>query len=195
MTFTIANILTLVRFFIAPIFVVCVLADTPLGMHLAVVLFVIGALTDYFDGALARRYGEETEIGVYLDPLADKVLTTAAFTTFYLVDVMPLWMLLVIVIRDFGTTVLRSVASSSGRPLVTSRSAKWKTFLQMCFIVYALVLLWAMHNAPSDVMRSSSSALLHSDVTYASILIITLFTLWTAIQYVVAYVGAERRAH
>lgn len=187
MTFTIANILTLVRFFIAPVFVVCVLADTPLGMHLAVVLFVIGALTDYFDGALARKFGEETEIGMYLDPLADKVLTTAAFTTFYLVDIMSLWMLLVIVIRDFGTTVLRSVASSSGHPLVTSRSAKWKTFLQMCFIVYGLLLLWAVHNAPSDSIRTQASALLHAPITYFAILGITLFTLWTAIQYGIAY--------
>lgn len=185
MNYTIANMLTISRFFIAPVMSACVLAGSGYGMHWAVVLFTIGALTDYFDGALARRMGEETALGSYLDPLADKALTTAAFTTFYVIDVLPLWMLAVIVLRDFGTTLLRSVASSSARPLRTSRTAKWKTFFQMCFIIYALIMQWGMYNAPSQTLRNLSWNVLHAPATYWVMFAITMFTLYTAIEYLI----------
>jgi CDP-diacylglycerol--glycerol-3-phosphate 3-phosphatidyltransferase len=181
--YTIANMLTVSRFFIAPVMLVCVLANTAEGMHWAVVLFTVGALTDYFDGALARRMGEETTLGSFLDPLADKALTTSAFTAFYMLDVIPLWVLIVIVVRDFGTTVLRSVKSSTLRPLKTSRTAKWKTFLQMCFIIYALVLQWAVHSAPTATLRTTAWNQLHAESTYWVMVGITLFTLYTAVEY------------
>lgn len=191
MNYTVANMLTISRFFIAPVIIICVLADTAIGMHWAVVLFAIGALTDYFDGALARRMGEETALGSYLDPLADKALTTAAFASFYVIDVVPLWMLIVIVLRDFGTTVLRSIASTTPRPLKTSRTAKWKTFFQMAFIIYALLLQWSVHNAPSGALRSLAWNTLHADATYWAMAGITLFTLYTAIEYVIAHVRKD----
>jgi len=183
-TFTIANIITLARLFIAPIFLVFALTDTAWAINVAAILFIVGAVSDYFDGLLARKYGEVTELGVYLDPLADKVLTTAAFVVFFVHDIMPLWMVIIIIIRDFGTTALRSLASAEGRPLVTSRSAKVKTFLQMAFIAYALVLMWARHML-GEPAASDAYRLLYSTPTYLAILGITLFTLWTAIEYVI----------
>lgn len=191
MNYTVANILTISRFFIAPVIIVCVLADSPAGMHWAVVLFAIGALTDYFDGALARSRGEETALGSYLDPLADKALTTAAFVSFYMIDVVPLWMLLVIVLRDFGTTVLRSIASTTPRPLKTSRTAKWKTFFQMAFIIYALLLQWSVHNAPSASLRTLAWNTLHAEATHWVMAGITLFTLYTAIEYLFTYLRKD----
>lgn len=183
MNYTLANILTLSRFFIAPAVIVCVLASSGTAMHWAIVLFAVGALTDYFDGALARRMGEETALGSYLDPLADKVLTTSAFVSFYMIDVLPLWMLGVIIVRDFGTTVLRSVASTSPRPLTTSLTAKWKTFLQMCFIICALLLQWGVYHAPTPTLRTEAWNALHSSYTYWAMFVITMFTLYTAIEY------------
>ena len=92
MKFTWANIVTLLRLFLAPVFLVIVLMGN--GEHLVMALFVfaIAALTDWFDGILARRYGEVTPHGAFLDPLADKVLTTSAFVALYMYDVVPLWM-------------------------------------------------------------------------------------------------------
>lgn len=183
MKYTLANIITLVRLFIAPLFLVFLLTFTPWSITTSVVLFIVGALTDYFDGLLARRMGDNTEQGAFLDPLADKILTTSAFVGFYILDIMPLWMLIVIVVRDFGTTLLRTISSESVKPLQTSFSAKVKTFLQMAFIVYTLALIWASAASPSASVRAFGDSWLHSDVTYYGILIITLFTLFTFLQY------------
>jgi len=185
MRLTIANILTVSRLFIAPIFLAFVLTDTGFGMTVAVVLMIIGSLTDWLDGYLARKYGEESDLGKFLDPLADKVLTSAAFTAFYLDDIMPLWMVLVIVIRDFGVTAMRSVADERGTPLVTSRNAKTKTFVQMVFIVFALALMWLQRVATDPSIAAICSDILSSTATYYAMLFITLLTLWTAIEYVV----------
>lgn len=193
MKFTMANILTLVRLFLAPLFLVFLLTSTPWSITTAVILFIIGAFTDYLDGYMARRMGEFTEHGAFLDPLADKILTTSAFVGFYILGIMPLWMLIVIVVRDFGTTLLRSLASDTTTPLRTSAGAKWKTFLQMCFIVYTLALLWAAEASPSESIRTLGYSWLHSDVTYYGILAITLFTLWTFIQYIIVNPGLLRR--
>ena len=82
MIFTIANILTICRIFMAPMFLVMMLTNTTWGIITGYFVFAIAALTDWFDGYLARKYGEETEQGEFLDPLADKVLTTTAFIVF-----------------------------------------------------------------------------------------------------------------
>jgi len=185
MTYTIANILTLSRFFIAPVFLVCILSERPWGMDAAIVLFLVGALTDYLDGLTARALNEESEIGQYLDPLADKVLTTSAWIAFWMVDVMPLWMVIVIILRDFGTTVLRSIATSKEHHFQTSRTAKWKTFVQMCFILYALMLLWMSHTTILSIDRAAVRSVLYSQTTYAIILVVTLFTLYTFLEYLV----------
>ena len=185
MRMTLANILTVSRLFIAPIFLAFVLTDSGFGMTVAVILMVVGAMTDWFDGYLARKYGEESDLGKFLDPLADKVLTSAAFTAFYIEDVMPLWMVIVIVVRDFGVTAMRSVAEERGTHLVTSRNAKAKTFLQMTFIVFALTLMWLIRTAGNVDLKMQCESVLYSSYTYGAMLFITLFTLWTAVEYVV----------
>lgn len=192
--FTVANILTIARIFLAPIFLVVLLTKTVWGMHTALVLFTVGALTDYFDGLLARRYGQVSELGMELDPLADKILTSVAFVALFLEDVMPLWMVVIIIIRDFGTTVLRGFASAKGRPVITSRTAKAKTFFQMCFIVYGLVMLWLGRTWPDEGVRRWAFDLLYSDITQVTIFAITVFTLWTAVEYLFTNRSLFRRA-
>lgn len=193
MKFTVANILTLTRLFLAPLFLVFLLTSEPWAITTAVILFIVGAFTDYLDGYIARQMGELTEQGAFLDPLADKILTTSAFVGFYILDIMPLWMLVVIVVRDFGTTLLRTLSTESVSPLRTSKSAKVKTFLQMCFIVYTLALLWAANASSSESIRAFGNEWLNSDATYYGILLITLFTLWTFIQYLIVNPRLLRR--
>lgn len=184
MTLTTANIITVARLFIAPIFLVFMMSDAPWALTVAVLLFVVGAFSDWLDGWIARKLGEVTPQGEYLDPLADKVLTTAAFVVFTIRDIMPFWMLLVIILRDFGTTALRSIATDRGLAMKTSNGAKVKTFLQMCFIVYALSLVWLRGNAPSANLATEAGNLLYGDITYAAIFLITLFTMWTLVDYI-----------
>ena len=182
MTLTVANILTVSRLFLAPIFLVFALSDDATGVTVAAIIF---AVKDWLDGFSARAYGQVTEQGEFLDPLADKVLTTSAFVAFYMLDIMPLWMVLVIIIRDFGITVMRSVADQRGTPMKTSWHAKVKTFLQMLVIVYVLGLLWWSLNAPNDEKYPQlAHDILYSDLTYIPLLVLTLLTMWTAIEYV-----------
>ena len=148
------------------------------------IIFAVAAITDWLDGFSARAYGQVTEQGEFLDPLADKVLTTSAFVAFYMLDIMPLWMVLVIIIRDFGITAMRSVADQRGTPMKTSWHAKVKTFLQMVVIVYVLGLLWWSLNAPHDEKYPQlAHDLLYSHLTYIPLLVLTILTMWTAVEY------------
>lgn len=183
MIFTLANILTICRLFLAPLFLVMMLTQTEWGTMSGCVVFVIAALTDWFDGYLARKYGEETQEGEFLDPLADKVLTTTAFIVFWFADLMPMWMIIVIVLRDFGMTALRSVSISNGKPLKTSQLAKLKTFLQMVFIVYVLGLMLLSQTNIWLEWKTTARELLMSETIWFFGLALTVLTVISAIEY------------
>jgi CDP-diacylglycerol--glycerol-3-phosphate 3-phosphatidyltransferase len=181
MTFTLANIVTISRLFLAPVFLVCILIDSPTAVTWSVVIYVVAALTDWLDGFLARRYGEVTPHGVFLDPLADKVLTTSAFIALVVHDIVPLWMVVVIIIRDFGVTAMRSIADDRGMMMQTSYAAKVKTFAQMVVIAWALIVFWLQKH---DSASPTYAYLLSSDVTGVAMLGVTLLTIYTAVHYV-----------
>lgn len=194
MRLTYANILTLSRFFLAPAFMAFTLVGTPQSVTTGAILFAIAALTDWADGFIARKYQEVTEHGAYLDPLADKVLTTSAFVTFYLLDIMSLWMVIVIIIRDFGVTALRNIAEEKKTTMQTSLLAKTKTALQMIVISSVLVLYWLSITDQGLVatsrfleMKSSVVWLLYSGVVWWMLFLLTLYTIVTGIDYVLRY--------
>lgn len=182
MRFTFANIVTISRLFLAPVFLVCILIDSPTAVTWSVVIYLVAALTDWLDGYLARRFGEVTSHGVFLDPLADKVLTTSAFIALVVHDIVPLWMVVVIIVRDFGVTAMRSIADDRGMSMQTSYVAKVKTFAQMLVIAWALVLFWLSTQSPQNPMYSY---LLSDDITGVAMLVVTLLTIYTALHYVV----------
>jgi CDP-diacylglycerol--glycerol-3-phosphate 3-phosphatidyltransferase len=182
MTFTLANIVTISRLFLAPVFLVCILIDSPTAVTWSVVIYLVAALTDWLDGYLARKFGEVTSHGVFLDPLADKVLTTSAFIALVVHDIVPLWMVVVIIVRDFGVTAMRSIADDRGMAMQTSYAAKVKTFSQMIIIAWALILFWLHKQSPSS---TEYLYLLSSEVTGVAMLIVTLLTIYTAIHYII----------
>lgn len=186
MKFTYANIVTLSRFFMAPIFLIFMLSDSTLGIIIALIIFVLAALSDWLDGYLARKYGEVTDHGVFLDPLADKVLTTSAFVAFYIMDIMPMWMLVVIVLRDFGTTAMRSIADDRGMKMKTSRVAKVKTFLQMVVIILAIICLAFHHAEPVESLLGSYALafLAYGGIT-GGLLLVTTLSIYSLIQYII----------
>ncbi|MEE9218246.1 MAG: CDP-diacylglycerol--glycerol-3-phosphate 3-phosphatidyltransferase [Acidobacteriota bacterium] len=120
------NALTTLRIFLVPLLVVVLLTvrETPI---LGLVIFLLALLTDYLDGFLARRRSEETTLGALLDPVADKLLTAAAFISLVELDFAPAWMVVVIIGREFAVSGLRSIASSQGVTIPASRWGKYKT--------------------------------------------------------------------
>ncbi len=140
-----ANQLTLLRIFIIPFFLACVVNESFYSRVVALILFIIASLTDLYDGRLARRYNMITTVGTFLDPLADKLLISAAFIVFVQVPdfYVPAWMVVLIIGREFLITGLRTLAVSSGRVLSAQPAGKFKTTSQMVAIISSLVIMVA----------------------------------------------------
>jgi cardiolipin synthase (CMP-forming) len=138
------NTLTLVRILTIPIFLEC------LAYHLyweALVVFAIGGVTDFFDGLAARWLNQQTALGAYLDPVADKLLVISSFIMLGLIDGIPMWLTVVVVVRDvlivvgYGAIYLLVEEKIAVRP---SAIGKWSTTFQLFTLAIALVNL---HNA------------------------------------------------
>ncbi|KQQ26467.1 CDP-diacylglycerol--glycerol-3-phosphate 3-phosphatidyltransferase [Frondihabitans sp. Leaf304] len=139
-TANIANIITVVRILMAPLFFVLLLVDDGEMGSLriwAAVIFVVAILTDSLDGFLARRQNLVSDFGKIVDPLADKVLTGGAFIVLSVLGELPWWVTIVILIREVGITVYRFVALSD-RVIPASRGGKLKTLLQGVALTLAL---------------------------------------------------------
>jgi len=134
------NQLTFLRILLAPVFLVLLFAPDPVIRQWSFVVYTAAALTDWYDGWLARRWGYVTRWGAFFDPLADKVLTSSALFGFLVLDLVPGWTVWAIVIRDVVITILRSYSEYKGKTFDTSKLAKTKTFAQMVAIYYVLIL-------------------------------------------------------
>lgn len=113
----------------------------PYHVTVAAACFILAALTDFFDGRLARAWRQETKLGAFLDPLADKLLVYLAFIYLTLVQVYPAWVLLVLFARDIVTDGFRGFAAGQGHSMPANMVSKWKSFFQMVSIAMLLVLV------------------------------------------------------
>ncbi len=146
-----ANIVTLVRICLVPVFVIIVLSPWPewFGIHdivtnkikayIATGVFIIISCTDWIDGYLARSRNEVTDFGKFLDPLADKILVAAALIALVELDVIPSWPVLIILIREFIVSGIRMVAATKGVVIAASWYGKAKTVFQIIAIVLFLL--------------------------------------------------------
>jgi CDP-diacylglycerol--glycerol-3-phosphate 3-phosphatidyltransferase len=135
------NSLTLFRIFLVPFLVVVLLTKFEGKEIWGVAIFLVAAATDMLDGWLARRRGEVTSLGMLLDPIADKLLTSAAFISLVQVqpDIVPAWMVVVIVGREFAMSDLRSVAASQGQIIPASIWGKFKMGSQVIAITLLII--------------------------------------------------------
>jgi CDP-diacylglycerol--glycerol-3-phosphate 3-phosphatidyltransferase len=133
------NQLTLLRILMTPVFLYYLFSENPVDKQIALGIFIIAAITDWYDGYVARRWGFITRWGKFLDPLADKILTSAAFISFIYIGYAETWMVWIIVVRDLFMTCLRGYAEFKGKPINTSGFAKTKTFFQLVVIYLFLV--------------------------------------------------------
>ncbi len=184
---TIPNQLTALRILLVPVFVWLLLQVDPYMKLLGVIVFVLASLTDIYDGYHARKYGVTTRLGAFLDPLADKLLITAAFFLYVGMGFLSLWMVILVVIRDVVVTALRVYAEIKNRPVVTSIEAKYKTLVQNIFVyvIMALILMKEASFTGANVAVMTSRFLVSGYLNYI-MLAVTVFTVYTGISYLVS---------
>jgi CDP-diacylglycerol---glycerol-3-phosphate 3-phosphatidyltransferase len=150
------NILTLSRLALAMALMALLTLNFPFARSLALLVFIVAGITDYLDGYLARTVYGVTAFGRLMDPLTDKVLVCAAFVSFVEMRLIPAWIVVIIISREFLVTGLRLLAASRGDIIPAGRWGKHKTVWQIVSIS-ALLLGIAIR---SDILRSAPAKLL-----------------------------------
>jgi len=133
------NSLTLLRILMVPLLVVVLLTRFSGSEFWGLGIFLLAALTDAFDGMIARRTQAVTVIGTLLDPIADKLLMSSAFISLVELGLAPAWMVVVIVAREFAVTGLRQVAQERGVIIAANRWGKFKTLTQIIAISLLII--------------------------------------------------------
>jgi len=137
---SIPNLLSLVRIAVIQVILYLVFSPTREHRFLALIVFVLAAITDFLDGYFARTLKQESETGKFLDPLADKFLVISALIAFLFLDpLIPVWMVIIIVMRDLLITLMRYLAVLKGSTLRTSGFGKVKTVFQMISIIIIMM--------------------------------------------------------
>ena len=179
----IPNFLTSTRILLVPVFLYCLFSDFSHGKLLALIVFIAAAITDAYDGKIARKYDIVTKFGVFLDPLADKLLVLSAFYGFMFLPVLSttikLWMIILISFRDILVTLLRTLMQYKGITMITSKAGKLKTFLQIItinIILIFLILKSYQIDIPTDILQFNS--------LYFLMVITTAITFYTGVHYV-----------
>lgn len=134
-----ANKLTILRILLVPVFLVLVAVNIPYGVYLATLVFIIAAITDKLDGYIARSRNQITNLGKFMDPLADKLLVVSALVSLVGMGRIPAWMAMIIIAREFAITGLRAIASAEGIVIAASWWGKLKTATQIVAIIAVLV--------------------------------------------------------
>ena len=183
---TIPNQITILRFFISPVFAYAFFQGGLTWRVVTILIFIFGTLTDKLDGYLARKYNWETSLGKFLDPLADKVLITTGFICLIFLGYMKIWMVVVIVMRDFVVTWLRSYGHKIGRPIHTLEIARWKTGVQTVALYIALLYITIIEFLQYYGKDWSIIAMIeNSNLIFIIMFIATLFTAITGIVYLI----------
>ena len=133
------NKLTLLRIIMIPVFVVLLYLDFPFNNLVALAVFILASITDTLDGYIDRKYNLITDFGKFMDPIADKLLVTAAMLVFVDWHMMPAWVVIVVVAREFIVSALRLVAANNGRVIAAGWSGKVKTASTMVCICIMLL--------------------------------------------------------
>lgn len=172
---TTANKITIARMILVPVFMGLLLAaERTWCLTAAIIVFIAASVSDAADGYIARHYNQITTFGKFMDPLADKMLTTSAFIVFVAIGRMNPWALMIILFREFMVSGIRLLAVSGGKVIAASMLGKIKTVSQMLAIIAGIVLMYpAFPQGAAEV------------VTHALIWVCTWFTVISGIDYLV----------
>lgn len=178
------NKITLSRICLIPVFIIILsipldlgawnigATDLPITHFIAALIFIIASTTDWLDGYVARKYQLITNMGKFLDPLADKLLVSAAFILIVELGLAPAWVVILIISREFAVTGLRLVAAGEGIVLAASKMGKLKTVSQILAIILLL-----LHNFPFSYIGLPIDIIL--------LYIALILTVWSGVEYFV----------
>ena len=196
---TLPNVITVTRIALTPVVFILLFVPTFSARLAAFLLFLVAALSDLWDGHLARKYGWISDFGKLVDPIADKLLLLATFLPFYilshrpplptklpLLDVLPLWVLLVVLGREALVTFLRSIAAGRGQVIPAGKAGKLKAVFQNIFI--GTTILWyALRTARAERGWGgwfwSAWQGLHATVLLVTLGLAVLLTVWSMSVY------------
>lgn len=190
------NTLSVLRILLSPVFVWLFLSGSVRLVQISLLIFTAAALTDWYDGWYARKYGFKTKWGQFLDPLADKILTSSALVSFFVLDSMeprffgsneliPVGVLIaVIILRDIVLTVVRSYKELKGQEFRTSLISKTKTFVQMIYIFLVIGFFAAGTTFGNTDLSKTVFDFLYSDLNYYILFAITILTVLSGIAYI-----------
>ncbi|HLH30231.1 MAG TPA: CDP-diacylglycerol--glycerol-3-phosphate 3-phosphatidyltransferase [Terriglobia bacterium] len=171
------NGLTLMRIFLVPLLVAVLLTKYSV---IAVAVFLAASLTDLLDGYLARKRGQVTTLGTLLDPVADKLLISSAFISLVQLQLVPAWMVAIIIGREFAVTGLRSIASAQGFTIDASQFGKIKMVTQVTAITF--LILGMPGGSPNPTFQKLGNLMLYVVVVFAVFSAIDYFRrFWTKI--------------
>ena len=142
MSMNLPNKLTMFRVVLIPVFIVVLMSGLiaePASRYIAVVIFCVASFTDYLDGHIARKYNLVTNFGKFMDPLADKLLVSAAMICMIELGMLPAWVVIIIISREFIITGFRLIAAEGGLVIAASWWGKIKTVTQMAMIILMLL--------------------------------------------------------
>ena len=147
------NKLTLIRMFLAPIYLALMLIEFPSHDIVALAVFAVASLTDMLDGKIARKNNLITVFGKLLDPLADKMLTTAALLAFMREGWCSIWIVMIVLTREFAVAGVRLIATAQGIVIPANYWGKAKTVSQMVFTI--VIMLLAELDATFDIFANA----------------------------------------
>ena len=189
----IPNKITISRIILIPLFMVVMLVDfdwgslellgaeIPLNHFIGALIFIFAATTDWVDGYYARKYNMVTNLGKFLDPLADKLLVCAALVILVEMQIAPSWLVIIIISREFAITGLRLVLAGSGEVHAAAMLGKIKMWMQIIAVSSLLLhnIFFEMFNIPFDMI---------------SLYIAAFFTVWSGVDYFIKNWDAFRHS-
>jgi CDP-diacylglycerol---glycerol-3-phosphate 3-phosphatidyltransferase len=176
MSFNVPNSITFFRVVLVPVLMAFLLVDVPYGDIFALIVFVVAAASDSLDGYLARRFRQTTVIGAFLDPLADKLMITAALVSLVELGELSAWVAMVVIARELAVTGLRMVAAVQGTVIPASRWGKAKTASQMVAIAALIV---------EPRWLKPDWTLLGQSITWYLVLVMLVLTVVSGVDYFV----------
>ncbi len=180
----IPNILSGTRIILSPVFLILWFQGDFWLKAVALAIYIIAAVTDYFDGYYARKYQVETNLGIFLDPLADKFLTFSGFIVLPFIDTtqFPWWAIGLIIFRDVFITVLRVYMNKKKQPMHTRFTAKAKTTIQMIFLYIGLVV--GLFQGVDFFVGDWIELLLSTNILLVLMIFVTFVTLYSGFEYI-----------